>query len=50
MTVEESSHGWDSHIIEFSAIGTSILPIHDPQFDEALGRIIYRNEQPRTAH
>jgi len=28
----------------------AILPIHDPQFDEALGRIIYRNEQPRTAH
>jgi hypothetical protein len=30
--------------------GRAILPIHDPQFDEALGRIIYRSEQPRTAH
>jgi hypothetical protein len=28
-----------------------ILPINDPQFDEALGRIIERGgEQPRTAH
>jgi hypothetical protein len=28
-----------------------ILPIHDPQFDEALGDIIERGgEQPRTAH
>ena len=28
-----------------------ILPIHDPEFDEALGDIIERGgEQPRTAH
>jgi hypothetical protein len=31
--------------------GRPILPIHDPQFDEALGGIIERaGEQPRTAH
>jgi hypothetical protein len=31
--------------------GRSLLPIHDPQFEEALGRIIDRGgEQPRTAH
>jgi uncharacterized protein YbjQ (UPF0145 family) len=33
VSVEESSHGWDSHIIEFSALGTSILPIHDPEHE-----------------
>ena len=33
VTVDESSHGWDSHIIEFSALGTSILPIHDPEHE-----------------
>jgi uncharacterized protein YbjQ (UPF0145 family) len=26
--VHETSHGWDSHVIEFFAIGTSVLPIH----------------------
>ena len=31
--------------------GRAILPIHDPQFDEALGDIIERGgEQPRAAH
>jgi hypothetical protein len=36
--------------------GRAILPVHDPQFDETLGRIIERSErgshrpQPRTAH
>ena len=31
--------------------GRAILPIHDPQFDEALGRIIERGgEQPKPAH
>jgi len=30
--------------------GRAILPIHDPQFDEALGRIIERGAPPRTAH
>jgi len=29
--------------------GRAILPVHDPEFDEALGRIIER-EHPRTAH
>jgi len=29
-----------------------LLPIHDPQFDQALGRLIARSQQagPRTAH
>src|SRR5262249_15828003 len=30
--------------------GRAILPLHDPEFDEALGRILQRAEQPRTAH
>jgi hypothetical protein len=30
--------------------GRAILPVHDPQFDEALGRIIERGTPPRTAH
>jgi hypothetical protein len=27
--VRESSHGWESHIIEFVGVGTAILPIAD---------------------
>ena len=30
--------------------GRALLPVHDPQFDEALGRIIERGAPPRTAH
>jgi hypothetical protein len=30
--------------------GRAILPVHDPQFDEALGKIIERAAPPRTAH
>jgi hypothetical protein len=30
--------------------GRAILPLHDPEFDEALGRIIERGAPPRTAH
>ena len=30
--------------------GRAILPVHDPEFDEALGRIIERGAPPRTAH
>jgi hypothetical protein len=30
--------------------GRAILPLHDPQFDEALGKIIERGAPPRTAH
>jgi hypothetical protein len=31
--------------------GRAILPVHDPQFDEALGRILERtSERPKTAH
>jgi hypothetical protein len=30
--------------------GRAILPLHDPQFDEALGRIIERGTPPRTVH
>jgi hypothetical protein len=30
--------------------GRAILPVHDPQFDEALGRIIERGAPPRTVH
>jgi hypothetical protein len=30
--------------------GRAILPVHDPQFDEALGKIIERGGEPRAAH
>jgi hypothetical protein len=30
--------------------GRAILPVHDPQFQEALGRIIERGPRPSTAH
>jgi len=30
--------------------GRAILPVHDPEFDEALGDIIERGAPPRTAH
>jgi hypothetical protein len=30
--------------------GRAILPVHDPQFDEALGKIIERGSAPHTAH
>ena len=30
--------------------GRAILPVHDPEFDEALGPIIERGTPPRTAH
>ncbi|MGH7123839.1 MAG: hypothetical protein ACREFI_05665, partial [Stellaceae bacterium] len=30
--------------------GRAILPVHDPQFDEALGSIIKRGERPSAAH
>jgi hypothetical protein len=30
--------------------GRAILPVHDPEFDDALGKIIERGAPPRTAH
>jgi hypothetical protein len=30
--------------------GRAILPVHDPEFDEAFGRIIEHGAPPRTAH
>jgi hypothetical protein len=30
--------------------GRAILPVHDPEFDETLGRIIERGAPPREAH
>ena len=30
--------------------GRPILPVHDPEFDDALGRIIERGAPPRPAH
>ncbi len=30
--------------------GRAILPVHDPQFDEALGKIIERGGEPKAAH
>ncbi len=31
--VRESSHGWDSHVIELVAVGTGIAAIHDPDHE-----------------
>ena len=30
--------------------GRPLLPVHDPEFESALGRIIERGAPPRTAH
>jgi hypothetical protein len=30
--------------------GRAILPVHDPEFDEALGHILERSERPGTVH
>jgi uncharacterized protein YbjQ (UPF0145 family) len=27
VTIREGSHGWQSHVIEFFAIGTAVLPL-----------------------
>ena len=27
--IKESSHGWDSHVIEFFAVGTAVISIRD---------------------
>jgi len=40
---------WTSFFIQ-QLRGRAILPVHDPEFDEALGRIIERGAPPRTAH
>jgi uncharacterized protein YbjQ (UPF0145 family) len=29
VSVEEGSHGWHSHVIEFLAVGTAVVPIED---------------------
>jgi len=29
VTLEEKSHGWGSHVIEFFALGTAIVPTDD---------------------
>jgi len=30
--------------------GRAILPLHDPEFDEALGKILEQGAPPRTAY
>ena len=30
VTLDEQSHGWDSHIIEFFALGTAVVPTGGP--------------------
>jgi hypothetical protein len=39
-----------SAVFVYQLRGRAILPVHDPQFDEALGKIIERGAPPRTAH
>jgi hypothetical protein len=29
--LQERSHGWGSHVIEFFAIGTGIVPVEGPE-------------------
>jgi uncharacterized protein YbjQ (UPF0145 family) len=33
VNIDEGSHGWGSHVIEFTAIGTAVLPIVDPEHE-----------------
>jgi hypothetical protein len=40
---------WLGHFV-YQLRGRAILPVHDPEFDEALGEIIERGAPPRTAH
>ena len=38
--VEEGSHGWHSHVIEFLAIGTAIAPSGAPALHEPISPIL----------
>jgi uncharacterized protein YbjQ (UPF0145 family) len=42
VNVTEGSHGWGSHVIEFAAVGTCVLPIGDPAHEthEAPGVVL----------
>ena len=37
--VYEGGHGWESHIVEYVAVGTGVVPIDDPSHEV--------HEQPR---
>jgi uncharacterized protein YbjQ (UPF0145 family) len=46
--VRESSHGWESHIIEFVGVGTAILPIADQRHEvhEPTKVVIFTTDDP----
>ena len=29
LDIHEGSHSWESHVIEFFAVGTAVLPLHE---------------------
>ena len=45
MRVQEKSHGWGSHIIEFFAVGTAIVPISDEHKVQAPTLTLSLNDQ-----
>jgi uncharacterized protein YbjQ (UPF0145 family) len=45
MRVQERSHGWGSHIIEFFAVGTAIVPISDEHKIQAPALTLSLNDQ-----
>jgi len=45
MRVQEKSHGWGSHIIEFFAVGTAIVPISDEHKVQAPTLMLSLNDQ-----
>ena len=46
MRVQERSHGWGSHVIEFFAVGTAIVPISDEHKVPAPTFTLSLNDQP----
>jgi len=45
MRVQERSHGWGSHIIEFYAVGTAVIPISDEHTVQAPTLTLSLNDQ-----
>ncbi|MGA2014115.1 MAG: heavy metal-binding domain-containing protein [Solirubrobacteraceae bacterium] len=44
MNLHEKSHGWDSHMIEFFAVGTAIIPTDDKQQIDAPTPVLDLND------
>jgi len=45
MRVQERSHGWGSHIIEYFAVGTAVVPISDEHKVQAPTLTLALNDQ-----